>query len=345
MSSLSIYDEIERIKQEIEKDDQEPLRIALFGQPGSGKSSIINKLVGEKVAETGASTDVTTTANIFNFNGLLLVDLPGYGTSKFPPNDWFDHFKPEDYDLFLCVFSGKFHEADTTFFRELKEEKRTVLFVRNMADQIWEEDRTEKELHQVIIEDVHKQIGSNVTVYFTSCRKNTGFEELQDAIQDALEPAKRDKYARYAKAYSEKHLEQKREECKKLVTKYSGLAAANGINPIPGLDISVDFTMMLKLFSEIRKIYGLNDEKIKNLGEALMPIAKKVIDYATKEGLALLLKRFATKTAVKSTVKYVPIVGQVIAASTSFAITYSAGSYYLEDCHKLAVEILKKELH
>lgn len=341
---MSIYDDIEKIKKQIEEENSEPLKIALFGQPGAGKSSIINKLVGERVAETGASTDVTTAADFIPYEGLLLVDLPGYGTSKFPPNEWMSQFNPKEFDLFLCVFSGKFHEADTRFFKELQESGKVCLFVRNMSDQLWEDGKTLEELKQDIIDDVEKQVGSKQNVYFTSCRTSTGFDSLQDAIQESLEPAKKEKYIRYAKAYTVEHLEQKREECKKLVTKYAAIAAANGINPVPGVDISVDLSVMLKLFSQINKAYGLNDAKLALLEGALLPVAKKVLDYATKEGLSLLLKRFATKTALKNSSKYVPIVGQVIAASAGYAMTYKAGIHYLDDCHELATEVLKKEL-
>jgi GTP-binding protein EngB required for normal cell division/uncharacterized protein (DUF697 family) len=341
---MTIYDDIERIKKQIEVDaNSKPLNIALFGQPGSGKSSLINRLIGKKEAVTGASTDVTKKAHVYEYGQLRLVDLPGYGTSKFPPNAWVSEFNPEDYDLFLCVFSGKFHEADTKFFQELSAQGRVCLFVRNMTDQLWEEGKTLDELKSDIVQDVRKQVGSKVTVYFTSCKELTGFDTLQDAIQASLEPAMQDKYTRNAKAYTQEHLEKKKTECKKLLTKYAAISAANGINPLPGVDVSVDFSMMFKLFSEIRKIYGLNDERINNLTVAV-PLAKKVLDYATKEGLALLLKRFATKTILKNSSKFIPLVGQIIAASAGFTITLAAGTHYLNDCHELASTLLNEEL-
>ncbi|WP_158211525.1 GTPase [Alkalihalobacterium alkalinitrilicum] len=342
--SSTIYDEISRIKDQLEKDEKETLKIALFGQPGAGKSSIINKLVGEKVAETGASTDVTKKAQPIYHNGLLFVDLPGYGTTQFPPNEWINEFNPDDFDLFLCVFSGKFHEADTKFFKELKQAGRVCLFVRNFHDALWEDGKTTEELEKVILADVEKQVQSKVDVIFTSCFKNGyGFEQLQDAIQQNLEPAKRDKYILSAKAYSKRHLDEKRMECEKLVTKYSAIAAANAINPIPGVDISVDVSVILKLFKSIQQAYGLNDEKIKKY-EALLPVAKKVIEYASKGGVIVLLKSLSTKLAIKNTAKYIPIVGQVVAASAGFGLTHLAGSRYLNDCLELATHIMEKEL-
>lgn len=340
----NIKEAAEQLRMEIEKDQQQKLRIALFGQPGAGKSSLINSIVGKAVAKAGAGTDITVDAQVIEHEDLLFVDLPGYGTSKFPPNKWFAEFKPTDYDLFLCVFSGKFHEADTLFFKQLKDAGRVCLFVRNKHDDIWQEDKEVTELENEIQKDVNRQVGSSQHLYFVSCKRKYGLDELVSGIHNALDPAKKEKYARSAKAYTMKHLEVKRDSCEKLVYKYAGISAANGLNPIPGLDLGVDISVMLTLFTKIRTAYGLSDEKISNLGPSLLPFGKKIIDVATKEGVIILLKRFGTAQAAKQITKWIPFVGQAIAAAAGFAMTLAAGKSYLEECHVLAQKILDHEL-
>ncbi|WP_052353832.1 GTPase [Neobacillus jeddahensis] len=340
----TIYDEIERLKKDLENDQDQKLKIALFGQPGAGKSSLINKIVGRKVANTGQGTDITVDAQIIEHNDLILVDLPGYGTSKFAPNRWFEKFEPEQYDLFLCVFSGKFHESDSTFFKQLKSKDRVCLFVRNKHDDIWEDGKEIAELEEEITQDVQKQVGTPEQVFFVSCRRDYGLDRLMDGIRQSLEPAKRDKYVRSAKAYTLEHIEKKRASCESMVYKYAGLAAANGLNPIPGVNIGVDISVMMKLFTEIRTVYGLTDDRIKSLAPTLMPLSKKIIDFASKEGVILLLKRYADKEIVKQIGRYIPFVGQAIAAVAGFGMTLSAGKSYLEDCHTLAEKILEEEL-
>jgi GTP-binding protein EngB required for normal cell division len=261
--STAIADEIKEYVQKLKQEEKKPLRIALFGQPGAGKSSIINKLVGQKVVQEGTGTDTTVDAQVVDWPPLVLVDLPGYGTSKFPPNEWFTKFEVEKFDLYLCVFSGKIHEADTAFFQDLNKKNRVCIFVRNFTDSLWEDGKTLDELKATVTEDVSKQVGKAVTVQFTSCKDKTGLAELSDAIYARIGQANKEKWVRGAKAYTKEALERKKAAAKKLVKQFS---------------------------------------------------------------------------------KYVPIVGQAIAALLGFEIVRRAGESYLNDCHEVAASILDNEL-
>src|SRR5512146_833776 len=65
--------------------------IAFLGRSNVGKSSLINSLLGEKVAKTSSTPGRTRTINFFEirFAGrprpdLIFADLPGYGYAKLP---------------------------------------------------------------------------------------------------------------------------------------------------------------------------------------------------------------------------------------------------------------------
>lgn len=58
------------------------VRIAISGQSGSGKSSMINAIIGKKVADVG-STETTQKIKSYFHNGLEFADLPGCGTLNF----------------------------------------------------------------------------------------------------------------------------------------------------------------------------------------------------------------------------------------------------------------------
>jgi predicted GTPase len=114
----------EEIRENAEKAAKTPVYIALFGQPGAGKSSLINAITGQAgLAKVGVENEATSERKDFEWNNLILSDLPGYGTAKFPAETYRTQFKIDKFDLFLCVTSGKLKEDDIAFFRELRKEK------------------------------------------------------------------------------------------------------------------------------------------------------------------------------------------------------------------------------
>lgn len=71
------------------RPDQYPVHelpeIALVGRSNVGKSSLINSLIGSRLARTSNTPGRTQTINFYGVDErLCLVDLPGYGYAKVP---------------------------------------------------------------------------------------------------------------------------------------------------------------------------------------------------------------------------------------------------------------------
>jgi len=341
---MDLREEAERIRQKLDELDEVQVRIALFGQPGSGKSSLINRLVGQELAKVGVQNDTTVAREAYEWNGLFLCDLPGYDTERFPAASYFERFEVLSFDLLLCVTSGKLHSADAEFFRRLQAAGKTCLFVRNKADQLWEPGRSEEELRASIERDTRIQLESPaLKVHFTSCRTPAGLGDLIEAIHDHLEPAKKERWAREAAAFSKDFLDVKHSACDRYVTLAAGLAAINGMNPVPGADIAVDLSIIVGLFVKIRHAYGLSAERLEVVEQmipAAAPIVNHIVKFVTKDGVLLLLKRIGPRVAIKEGAKWIPLVGQVVAASLGFWITKAAGDYYHKQCHEIARQML-----
>ncbi|MBQ8341531.1 MAG: YihA family ribosome biogenesis GTP-binding protein [Clostridia bacterium] len=64
-------------------------QIALSGRSNVGKSSLVNTLLGRKsLARVSGAPGKTITVNFYDVDGkLFLVDLPGYGFAKRPPQE------------------------------------------------------------------------------------------------------------------------------------------------------------------------------------------------------------------------------------------------------------------
>ncbi len=349
---MSIYDGVEWITTQYEEMKNIQVSVALFGQPGAGKSSLINCLVGENVAKVGARNDITQEESSYQWSGLYLVDLPGYGTKMFPANTYFEKFDILKFDFFLCVFSGaRLKEDDIDFFKRLKELGKSCLFICNQADRLWQDDCTVDELKGHIVANVEKQVGIKESIYFTSCKDKEGLGALTEGIYELLgdiNSAKQEMWAKSAKAYSTKFLDEKKRACNKFVSLAAGASAANGLNPIPGVDIAVDLGIVVSLFTKLRLYYGLTDTRLTAIQvavPAVAPLVKNVIQYAAKDGVLFLLNKYAGKVVVKQFSKYVPIVGQLLASSVSFTLTTTVGNIYLNDCHKIAEAILETEIN
>jgi small GTP-binding protein len=344
---MSMSEVAERIREQLQSDDAVRVSIALFGQPGCGKSSLINRLTGQKLALEGVRNDVTSERQEYEWNGLTLVDLPGYDTARFPAHEYLARFKVLEFDLLLCVFDGKFHKADTELFHEVTRRGKTCLFVRNKHDTLWQDDKELGALEQEVADNLAEQVGERHPVFFTSCRLNTGLGDLELAIKARLEPAKQERWVRAAKAYTQEFLEEKKRLCEQRVTWSAAISAASGTIPIPGANFAIDVPVLLSLFQFMRNTYGLTGKALATKEfavPALAPLASSVVKYASTEGVVLLFKEFSGMVIAEQIAKFVPFVGTVIAASLGFAITRKVGNFYLGDCHKLAAAVLDSQL-
>lgn len=311
-------------------------------------------MIGKNLFKSGVYTDTTVKSQEASWGALRIVDLPGYDTKRFPFEDWCKQFSVEDYDLYLFVFAGKLHDADGKLFKKFKEwnqsRKHPYFIVRNKEDDIWDDGKTLDELKKEICEDVYSKVGAkDIKVYFTSCKTGTGFEELKDNIfTSSIDEVKMGKIIAVFKADSIQDLDRKRAKCLNDINVYAWAVATNALNPIPGVDVSIDLAAFYKMAKDIRETFDLDETAIEKYMTVLGPVGKKlgdkVLEYLTKEGIMLVLKQVAGQYAKKQWLKYIPYVGQVLAACAGFAMTKNLGKYYIDNCYELAKAILEYEI-
>lgn len=140
-----------------------------------------------------------------------------------------------------------------------------------------------------------------------------------------------------------------REECKAMVTRRAGLSAGAAVLPIPGLDLGADVALLIELIPAINQKFGLSPEQI----EGLDPKIKRVIligatslgnnligKWVTQQLVMQMLQRIGIRVASKTAAKFVPILGQALAASISFGAMKLLGNAHVEDCYKVARQAL-----
>lgn len=130
-----------------------PPEIAFLGRSNVGKSSLINSLVGSKIAKTSNTPGRTQTINFFEIRwpgrpkaDLLFADLPGYGYARAPKdlvNEWPKFINPylaERPTLALCVCLVDANippqPSDVQLVEWLRHVERPFVVVATKADRV-----------------------------------------------------------------------------------------------------------------------------------------------------------------------------------------------------------------
>jgi len=140
-----------------------------------------------------------------------------------------------------------------------------------------------------------------------------------------------------------------RDECRAMVTRRAGLSAGAAVLPIPGLDLGADIALLVELIPAINQKFGLSAEQVRGLDPKIQRI---VLITATSLGNNLIgklvtrqlvmqaLKSIGVRVTTRTAARFVPILGQALAASISFGAMKLLGNAHVEDCYRVAKQAL-----
>ena len=176
---------LERLKTELRSEMGR--KVAIIGQPGAGKSSLLKKMTGGKVVPlpvignhtdaTNWSTDVSCNL-LSRYNGKVFSDVPGYDTQTHPVNVFKSNFPFWDFDAFLFVVHGKLHGSDEDIFQIASRTGKPVFIARSFLDSLDQDDLKLSE------GDIRKKLSVSPSVKFFFFSNRTG--EGVDAIFRAV---------------------------------------------------------------------------------------------------------------------------------------------------------------
>jgi GTP-binding protein EngB required for normal cell division len=351
----SMEEAASHIRAEAEKRDKERLTIALVGRGGAGKSSLINTLVGRKVCEVGATTDKTKTAQLHAWKQVVFVDLPGYGTREFSLQRVMDEFRISSFDMFIWCANGKFLEEDLTVHDALKATAKPIIYVRTQCDNIYDEEKSDEEVEAEITSDLQRLIQTRVELLFVSTnRRYTKYRERLAKLTEIIEvyateagKSKADILYRDFQAFTEEFLKKKRASVEDMVLTHSFIAAANGVNPVPGLNITVDIGNVVKMLDRVSKAYNL--DVIATMVAAGSPptwllAARSLAAPLATDGVLLLLKSAGTPAIMQQIGRHIPIFGMIVSAGLGFLVVRTVGLKYVDECHQAAASYLHDTL-
>jgi uncharacterized protein (DUF697 family) len=145
-----------------------------------------------------------------------------------------------------------------------------------------------------------------------------------------------------------------RSECRSMVTKCAGLSAGAAVIPIPGADIGADVALLLDMIPAINRKFGLTPDQIDHLDPqvkriilvAITSVGSELIGrMVTKPLILQVLKRIGIRVTTKSVAKFIPFLGQVLAATISFAAMRMVGNAHIDDCYEVARKAFEEGGH
>ncbi|HEY5525895.1 MAG TPA: [FeFe] hydrogenase H-cluster maturation GTPase HydF, partial [Clostridium sp.] len=160
--------------------------IAFFGKTNSGKSSLMNRLVGQDVAlvsdEEGTTTDpVLKAMELLPVGAVLFIDTAGLGDKSslgdLRMNKTYEILKRTDIAIYLMDISNIDYEEYDKFKREFKKYNIPHLLVINKVDTI---DNDSLRKISEIVDEKYKD------VIYISLASNTGFNLLKEKLIEVL---------------------------------------------------------------------------------------------------------------------------------------------------------------
>lgn len=359
----SIEDVIQNINTQMELWENTKVKIAITGQSGSGKSSLINAIAGSKIASVGFVETTMEPQEYKTENGIILVDLPGCGTAKFPFESYVDDMKLSEFDAIVLVTANRFYEADIKLFNYVTDSlKKPIFLVRTKMDDAVRDGAEDNDLSKdqvvdMVLTDIMNNTGVSDTskIYLVSSKPKqiTKFDtaRLITNISENLPTIKKAKFVSETAAYSEESIKAKKQTMLEISERYAYLSAANGLNPIPGLNIAVDIGILSKLTNTVLRSYGLIDSTLADhlskseekgkIHGTVQGLSKWVAQYATEAGIKQLLPKLVVAETAKTVGAWIPLAGQAVAAGIGYKLTSYFGEKLINESEEKAIEALK----
>ncbi len=341
MNGFNPQDITNRIMEEIKKvkDSLKVLNIMVMGKTGVGKSTLINNVFNEKLAETGIGKPVTSRIRKYTKEGfpLAIYDTPGLELGGENAIDELlkevvktidEGAKTGDVSkmihcIWYCVSSTshRFEDAEKNFINRFLESagKYNVPVIIVLTQSISEDDarelKAEIEKENLAVAQIIPVLAADYKISKDYTAKAFGMDRLIDVVDSVIPEAVKNALAAVQKV----NVKLKQDKAHAIIAASATTAAGIGAVPIPFADSALLVPEQIAMLAGITAVFGLPVEK-----GALATIVSATIGTM---GATILGKSLAS-----GILKLIPgagsLVGGVISASVAASITAALGEAY-----------------
>uniref|UniRef100_UPI00398E371B interferon-inducible GTPase 5-like n=1 Tax=Pristiophorus japonicus TaxID=55135 RepID=UPI00398E371B len=344
---------IQQLQSDLGKSERITLDIAVTGESGTGKSTLVNALRGigdgePGAAPTGETRMEPTMYQYPNKDTVKIWDLPGIGTPNFQASDYLERIKFERYDFFIILSVTRFTENDLFLAKEIQQRKKKFYFVRSKIDQDlesdkrreksrYDENKTLEKLRNASVESLKKGGIESPQVFLMSGRnlEKFDFEKLQEVLEGDLPALKRRAFLLSLSNITSSIIEKKKEVKMGEIWKVALVSAAVAALPIVGLFNGFNISRLVHWLTSCRTHFGLDDHSLRKMAESAgktreeiksavkSTFGTEVSEKNVEKGLEEIENK---EHVIYRFLKYVPFLG----AAFSAKISYTSSSTLLE---------------
>lgn len=148
------------------------------------------------------------------------------------------------------------------------------------------------------------------------------------------------------------NLEKIKKECQQLVKKRAKYSAGAAIIPVPFVDIAIDAGILTQLLPEISARFGLISEPESAIDLNAKEIhwnemKNRAVDFAglmaTRGVVKKTVQGYGGRIVAKQVTKFIPLGGQMVAATMGYMIFKKIANDHIDQCYKLAKNIQQKQ--
>lgn len=277
---------------------EQELLISLIGEVNAGKSSTVNKIIGEDIASTNPMPGETVSVDPYNIRGLeniKFMDTPGLNDPNDEnPKKTLEFVQKSDVVLFFLNAAGTvFSESEKEKFREIEKHNKDILIVLNKIDAA--------ENIPSIVQFVKEHTAYKYKVVPISSKTEENLDILKKEILFLLE--KKGKDLLFAKSMKEKS-----SAATRWIVGAGVSAGVIGASPIPGSDVLPLTTLQAGLIIKLSNLYD-------------KPLTKK----AAKDMIVVTATQTIGHTIYRQALKFIPGAGSIIGGTVASSMTLALG--------------------